>query len=101
MKGLDGGGEMAQKAAYGMVGTMRQRLEIAMKKDLHPEYHFIKVVGTDGVEFVTRTTWGEADARLQLVIDSKNHPAYTGERKILDSMGRREKFMNKYGAKGA
>jgi large subunit ribosomal protein L31 len=70
-----------------------------MKKDLHPQYHFVKVVMTDGTEFMTRTTWGEPDARLQLVIDPKNHPAYTGERKILDSMGRMEKFMNKYGAK--
>lgn len=69
-----------------------------MKKDLHPEYHFVKVVMTDGTEFMTRTTWGEPDARLQLVIDPKNHPAYTGERKVLDSMGRMEKFMTKYGA---
>ena len=70
-----------------------------MKKDLHPHYHCVKVVMTDGTEFVTRTTWGDQDDRLQLVIDSKNHPAYTGERKILDSMGRMEKFANKYGIK--
>jgi len=70
-----------------------------MKKDIHPDYHFVTVAMTDGTEYVTRTTAGEADGRMQLVIDSKNHPAYTGERKILDSMGRMEKFMNKYGAK--
>ncbi|PZP39777.1 MAG: 50S ribosomal protein L31 [Pseudomonas fluorescens] len=70
-----------------------------MKKDLHPGYHFVKVVMTDGTEYMTRTTWGEANGRLQLVIDSKNHPAYTGERKILDSMGRMEKFRAKYGVK--
>jgi large subunit ribosomal protein L31 len=68
-----------------------------MKRDIHPEYHFVKVVMTDGTEFMTRTTWGEPDTRLQLVIDPKNHPAYTGERKVLDSMGRVEKFMKKYG----
>jgi large subunit ribosomal protein L31 len=72
-----------------------------MKQDIHPPYHFVKVVMTDGTEFVTRTTAGEPDGRLQLVIDSNNHPAYTGERKIVDSMGRMEKFMNKYGKKDA
>ena len=69
-----------------------------MKKDIHPDYRFVKVVMTDGTEFVTRTT-AEVGERLQLVIDSKNHPAYTGERKILDSMGRMEKFATKYGIK--
>ena len=29
-----------------------------MKPDLHPDYHTIKVVMTDGTEFTTRTTWG-------------------------------------------
>lgn len=81
-----------------MVGTMRNEIgEQTMKKDLHPGYHFVKVVMTDGTEYMTRTTAGEANGRLQLVIDSKNHPAYTGERKILDSMGRMDKFRKKYG----
>ena len=31
-----------------------------MKKEIHPEYHTIKVVMTDGTEFETRTTWGAA-----------------------------------------
>lgn len=70
-----------------------------MKKDIHPVYHMVDVQMTDGSTYKTRTTWGEEGARLQLVIDSKNHPAYTGERKILDSMGRMERFMTKYGAK--
>ena len=30
-----------------------------MKKDVHPDYHEIKVVMTDGTEFQTRSTWGE------------------------------------------
>lgn len=68
-----------------------------MKKDIHPAYHMIEVQMTDGSTYKTRTTWGEDGGRLQLVIDSKNHPAYTGERKVLDSMGRMEKFMKKYG----
>ena len=28
-----------------------------MKKNIHPNYHKIKVVMTDGTEFETRSTW--------------------------------------------
>lgn len=71
-----------------------------MKKGIHPAYNVVKVVQTDGSEYTTRTTWGEPGARLQLLIDPKNHPAYTGERKVVDSMGRLEKFKNKYATQG-
>ena len=33
-----------------------------MKKDLHPDYHNITVVMTDGTEFVTRSTYGAPGA---------------------------------------
>jgi large subunit ribosomal protein L31 len=75
--------------------------EPVMKKDLHPAYHPVELVMTDGSKHILRTTWGEPNARLQLVIDSKNHPAYTGERKMLDSVGRIEKFNRKYGQQEA
>lgn len=68
-----------------------------MKKGIHPDYHPIEVTMTDGTKFTTRTTWGAEGDKLTLVIDPKNHPAYTGERKIVDSMGRMEKFRMKYG----
>ena len=29
-----------------------------MKAGIHPEYHMIKVVMTDGTEYETRSTWG-------------------------------------------
>ena len=29
-----------------------------MKKNIHPDYHEIKVVMTDGSTFITRSTWG-------------------------------------------
>ena len=35
-----------------------------MKADIHPDYHTIKVVMTDGTEFTTRTTWGSAGDTL-------------------------------------
>ncbi len=49
-----------------------------MKSDIHPSYHMIKVVMTDGTEFLTRSTYGEEGATLNLDIDPKTHPAWTG-----------------------
>ena len=40
-----------------------------MKSDIHPNYHMIKVVMTNGVEFMTRSTYGEDGATLHLDID--------------------------------
>ena len=39
-----------------------------MKSDIHPEYHTIKVVMTDGTDFLTRSTWGKAGDTLNLDI---------------------------------
>ena len=68
-----------------------------MKKGIHPEYHTINVVMTDGTEYTTRSTWGKEGETLKLHIDSKSHPAYTGKRRNLDSLGRIDKFNKKYG----
>ena len=43
-----------------------------MKKNLHPKYHKIKVVMTDGSEFETRSTWGKENDTLKLDIDPKS-----------------------------
>lgn len=69
-----------------------------MKKGIHPEYHNIKVVMTDGTEFTTCSTWGKPGDVMQLDIDSKSHPAWTGgTQKLLDSGGQLSKFSKKYG----
>ena len=49
-----------------------------MKKNIHPNYHKIKVVMTDGSEFETRSTWGKENDTLKLDIDPKSHYAWTG-----------------------
>ena len=49
-----------------------------MKKDIHPKYHEINVIMTDGSTFKTRSTWGKEGDTLKLEIDSKSHPAWTG-----------------------
>ena len=67
-----------------------------MKKKIHPNYHKIKVVMTDGSEFETRSTWGKEGETLKLDIDSKSHSAWTGgSQKILDK-GRVSKFKKKF-----
>jgi large subunit ribosomal protein L31 len=69
----------------------------AMKPDIHPDYHSIKVVMTDGTEFTTRTTWGKPGDTLRLDIDPKSHPAWTGgQQQLLDRGGRLSRFQKKF-----
>jgi len=49
-----------------------------MKEGIHPEYHEITVVMTDGSSYQTRSTYGKAGDTLRLDIDPKSHPAWTG-----------------------
>jgi large subunit ribosomal protein L31 len=42
-----------------------------MKKNIHPDYHEITVVMTDGSSFKTRSTLGKAGDTLRLDIDPK------------------------------
>ncbi|MGU3497019.1 50S ribosomal protein L31 [Xanthobacteraceae bacterium A53D] len=69
-----------------------------MKSDIHPDYHFIKVVMTDGSEYTTRSTFGKEGDTLQLDIDPRTHPAWTGgTQQLLDRGGRVSRFKNKFG----
>jgi large subunit ribosomal protein L31 len=68
-----------------------------MKKDIHPDYHMITVVMTDGTQFQTRSTMGEAGAKLNLDIDPNTHPAWTGgNQTIVDRGGRVSRFKKKF-----
>ena len=49
-----------------------------MKPDIHPDYHEINVVMTDGSSFTTRSTWGKPGDTMTLDVDPKSHPAWTG-----------------------
>ena len=49
-----------------------------MKPDIHPDYHEITVVMTDGSSFKTRSTYGKEGDTLTLDVDPKSHPAWTG-----------------------
>ena len=68
-----------------------------MKKDIHPDYHEIEVVMTDGSTFKTRSTWGKASDTLKLEVDSKSHPAWTGGKvNIVDFEGQVARFEKRF-----
>jgi large subunit ribosomal protein L31 len=68
-----------------------------MKSGIHPDYHPITVVLTDGTSFVTRSTYGKPGDTLNLDIDPKSHPAWTGgQQTILDRGGRVSRFNQKF-----
>lgn len=66
-----------------------------MKQGIHPVYKKSVVTCVCGNTFVTRSTAGD----LKLEICSNCHPFFTGKQKLVDSAGRVEKFMKKYGKK--
>ncbi|HEY1720817.1 MAG TPA: 50S ribosomal protein L31 [Magnetospirillaceae bacterium] len=72
-----------------------------MKADIHPDYHEITVIMTDGSEFKTRSTYGKAGDSLRLDIDSKSHPAWTGVQRLVDTGGQLAKFAKRFGKVGA
>ena len=68
-----------------------------MKEKIHPDYHTIKVVLTNGTEYVMRSTYGKEGDTLNLDIDPNTHPAWTGgQQNLLDRGGRLSKFKNRY-----
>jgi large subunit ribosomal protein L31 len=70
----------------------------AMKSDIHPDYHTIKVVMTNGTEFLTRSTYGKEGDTLNLDIDPSTHPAWTGgSQQLLDRGGRLSRFNSRFG----
>jgi large subunit ribosomal protein L31 len=71
-----------------------------MKANIHPDYHEINIVMTDGTEFKTRSCMGKAGDTLRLDIDPKSHPAWTGQQRIIDTGGQIAKFNKKFAGIG-
>ena len=67
-----------------------------MKKNIHPDYHTIEVIMTDGTKYETRSTYGKEGASLRLEIDPISHPAWTGVHRLIDSGGQVSKFSSRY-----
>ncbi|MGC8862272.1 MAG: 50S ribosomal protein L31 [Armatimonadota bacterium] len=64
-----------------------------MKPGIHPKYEKSIVTCACGNTFETRSTAGD----IRTEICSACHPFFTGKQKIVDTEGRVEKFMAKYG----
>jgi large subunit ribosomal protein L31 len=68
------------------------------KAEIHPTwYPDAKVICNGEVVMTT----GSTSPELHVDVWSGNHPFYTGTQKILDTEGRVDRFMRKYGMGGA
>ena len=82
--------------------------KVKMKKGIHPE-NYRPVVFRDmsnGDMFLTKSTAktndtvefeGETYPVVKVEISSTSHPFYTGKSKLVDTAGRVDKFMSRYG----
>ena len=79
-----------------------------MKKDLHPaEYREVVFKDMSNEEvFITRSTIATRETieidgvtypLVKLEITNTSHPFFTGKQKLVDTAGRVDKFMSRYG----
>ncbi|MGF1523572.1 MAG: 50S ribosomal protein L31 [Leptolyngbyaceae cyanobacterium] len=64
------------------------------KSEIHPEWYPEAKVYCDGKLVMTV---GSTKPELHVDVWSGNHPFYTGTQKIIDTEGRVERFLRKYG----
>ena len=87
--------------------TIRQK-QNTMKKGLHPkEYRLVAFKDmSNGHTWLTKSTVNTRETEVvdgveypvyKVEISSSSHPFYTGKVKLVDSAGRVDKFMNRYG----
>ncbi|HET9843554.1 MAG TPA: 50S ribosomal protein L31 [Gammaproteobacteria bacterium] len=65
-----------------------------MKPEIHPNYKEVTVLCACGNEFITRSTYGREQIKLDVCNDC--HPFYTGKQKLVDTAGRIDKFYGRY-----
>jgi large subunit ribosomal protein L31 len=68
-----------------------------MKPEIHPQYVDCTVTCVCGASFETRSL----NPEMKIEICSACHPFFTGKQKIIDTAGRVERFMRKWGLQGA
>lgn len=68
--------------------------EVMPKPDIHPEWYPDAKVICNGEVVMTV---GSTQPEINVEIWSGNHPFYTGTQKMIDTEGRVERFMRKYG----
>ncbi len=64
-----------------------------MKRGIHPEYNRITAKCACGNEIEV----GTVNKEIKVEICSACHPFFTGKQKLVDTAGRVEKFLRKYG----
>ncbi|NLC59489.1 MAG: 50S ribosomal protein L31 [Armatimonadetes bacterium] len=67
-----------------------------MKQGIHPKYEESTVRCACGNSWTTRST--NPDIRVEIC--SACHPFFTGTQRVVDTEGRVEKFLAKYGMQG-
>ena len=77
-----------------------------MKQNIHPDFHPVCFVDvSSGARFLTRSTMeGKQVENIDGVdyymisrdVTADSHPAYTGEKRFVDTAGRVEKFQKKF-----
>ena len=68
-----------------------------MKDNIHPQYYTdAQVVCACGNSF----TAGSTKKMMKVEVCSKCHPYFTGERKVMDTAGRVERFKKRYKLEG-
>jgi large subunit ribosomal protein L31 len=72
-----------------------------VKENIHPDYHEINIIMTDGSQFKTMSCMGKAGDTLRLDIDPKSHPAWTGVQRMVDTGGQVAKFNKKFASIGS
>ncbi len=68
-----------------------------MKENIHPNYNACTVTCACGHKFQTRSVKTE----IRTDICSECHPYFTGAQKFVDTAGRVDKFLKRYGKPGA
>ncbi len=82
-----------------------------MKEKIHPDYKPVCFVDVStGTRFITRSTMKSKQVEkidgvdhyiISRDVTADSHPAYTGEKRFVDTAGRVEKFQKKFGRRRA
>ena len=77
-----------------------------MKQNIHPDFHPVCFVDvSSGARFLTRSTRKSKQVEnidgvdyymISRDVTADSHPAYTGEKRFVDTAGRVEKFQKKF-----
>ena len=91
-----------------MAISLTGKIKISMKKEIHPNNYrpvVFKDMSNDEV-FISRSTINAKETieidgvtypLVKLEITNTSHPFYTGKQKLVDTAGRVDKFMSRYG----